>query len=81
MTHQVVLLPAVVVCGQGDAGVGDARLLGQAHLYTHRRRIKTELKANVVAALWEAEFIKFLAALAVLHCHESKNRMNSTRMI
>ena len=37
MTHQVVLLPAVVVCGQGDAGVGDARLLGQAHLYSDTR--------------------------------------------
>ena len=32
----------------------------------HRRRIKTEEKANVVAAVWGEEFIKFLAALAVL---------------
>jgi hypothetical protein len=33
--HQVVLLPAVVVGGEGDAGVGDTRLLSQAHLHHH----------------------------------------------
>ena len=32
----------------------------------HRRRIKTEEKAKVVASVWGQEFIKFLAALAVL---------------
>ena len=31
----------------------------------HRRRIKTK-KAKVVAFVWGEEFIKFLAALAVL---------------
>ena len=33
---------------------------------THRRRIKTEAKAKVVASVWGPEFIQFLAALAVL---------------
>ena len=33
----------------------------------HRRRINTEEKAKVVAAVWGTKFIKFLAALAVLH--------------
>ena len=32
----------------------------------HRRRINTEENAKVVAAVWGTEFIKFLAALAVL---------------
>ena len=36
-------------------------------LVLHRRRIKTEEKANVVAAVWGGEeFIQFLAALAVV---------------
>ena len=33
----------------------------------HRRRIKTEEKAKVVASVCGKEFIQFLAALAVLH--------------
>ena len=33
--------------------------------YSHRRRIFTEEKAKVVAAVWGTEFIQFLAALAV----------------
>ena len=32
----------------------------------HRRRMETEAKAKVVASVWGAEFIQFLAALAVL---------------
>ena len=32
----------------------------------HRLRINTEEKAKVVAAVWGTEFIKFLAALAIL---------------
>ena len=32
----------------------------------HRRRIKTEEKAKVVASVWGEEFIQFLAAIAVL---------------
>ena len=31
-----------------------------------RRRIGTEAKAKVVACIWEAEFVPFLAVLAVL---------------
>ena len=34
----------------------------------HRRRIKTEEKAKVVAFVWVPEFFEFLAALAVIHC-------------
>ena len=35
--------------------------------YIHKRRIKTEEKAKVVASVWGEEFIQFLASLAVLH--------------
>ena len=48
---------------------------------THRRRIKTEEKAKVVAAAWGAELIEFLAALAILHQDDLKNRVNLTRTI
>ena len=34
--------------------------------YLHRRRMKTEAKAKVVASVWRTEFIQFLAALSVL---------------
>ena len=33
----------------------------------HRRRIKTDEKAKVVASVWGEEYIQLLAALAVLH--------------
>ena len=33
----------------------------------HRRRIKTEEKAKVVAAVWGTEFVQFLATLAIFH--------------
>ena len=33
----------------------------------HRRRIKTEEKAKVIASVWREEFFQFLAALTVLH--------------
>ena len=32
----------------------------------HRRRMEREAKAKVVAFVWGAEFVQFLAALAVL---------------
>ena len=32
----------------------------------HRRKIYTEAKAKVVASVWGAPFIQFLAALAIL---------------
>ena len=32
----------------------------------HRKRIKTEEKAKVVAAVWGTELIQFLAALATV---------------
>ena len=47
----------------------------------HRRRINTQEKANVVAAVWGTEFIQFLAALAVLHQDNMKKGMNCTRII
>ena len=40
----------------------------------HRIRINTEEKATVVAAVWGTELIKFLAALAILHHDDLKNR-------
>ena len=47
----------------------------------HRRRIKTEEKAKVVASVFGEEFIQFLVALAVLPMTVLNNKMNCTRMI
>ena len=44
----------------------------------HRRRMETEAKTKVVASVWGAKFIPFLAALAVLPRSIWKNGMNST---
>ena len=49
--------------------------------YTHRRRIKTEEKAKVVAAAVGTELIQLLAAQAILHQDNLKNRMISNRTI
>ena len=46
-----------------------SELLGTFHRLvwcSHRRRIKTEKKAKVVAAVWGTELIKSIAALAIL---------------
>ena len=48
---------------------------------THRRRIKKEEKAKVVASVRGEEFIHILAALDVLPRKILNNRMNCTRMI
>ena len=42
----------------------------------HRRRIDTDAKAKVVASVWGAEFIQFLAAQACLLQSIWKNRLN-----
>ena len=42
----------------------------------HRRRIYTEEKAKVVAAAWATALFKFLAAIAILHRDDLKNRMS-----
>ena len=39
----------------------------------HRRRIYTEEKAKVVAAVLGIEFIQLIAALAILHQDDLKN--------
>ena len=44
-------------------------------MVVHIRRINTEEKAKVVANDWGAEFIKFLAALAILHKDDLKKRI------
>ena len=44
----------------------------------HRRRITTEEKAKVVAAVWGTELIRFLAMLAILHQDDLKKGMNSS---
>ena len=49
--------------------------------YTHRRRIKTEEKAKVVAAAVGTELIQLLAAQAILHQDNLKNRMISNRTL
>ena len=43
----------------------------------HRRRIKTEEKAKVIAAAWKAELIHFFAMLAILHKDDLKKGMNT----
>ena len=45
---------------------GDANI-GPVEHTLHRRRIKTEETAKVVAAVWGTELIQFHAALANLH--------------
>ena len=52
--------------------------LHQVLRLSQRRRIKTEEKAKVVAAVLGTEFIQFLATLAILHREDLKNRMNSS---
>ena len=44
----------------------------------HRRFIKTEEKAKVVASVWGEECIQFLTALAILPRTIMKNRLNSS---
>ena len=41
----------------------------------HRRRLSTEEKAKVVAAVWRTELIQFLDTLAVLHLDSLKERI------
>ena len=41
--------------------------------FTHRRKMCTEKKAKVVAAVLGTEFINFLATLAILHQDDLKN--------
>ena len=43
----------------------------------HRRRTETEGKAKVVASVWGAEFVQFLAVLAVLPQSIWKKGLNS----
>ena len=42
---------------------------------SHRRRIYTEENVKVVVAAWGTELLQFLAALAILHQGELKNRV------
>ena len=51
------------------------------HRYTHRRRnykYCAESKTKVVASVWGANFIQFLAVLAILPRSIWKNRVNSS---
>ena len=45
---------------------------------SHKRRIKTEKKATVVANVWGTELVRFLAVLAILHQDDWKKDMNSS---
>ena len=47
----------------------------------HRRRIKKEEKAKVVAAVWGKELIHFLDALAIFHQDDLKKKMNRIKAI
>ena len=42
----------------------------------HRRRVNTEAKAKVVAAVWGTELIKFLVAQSILHEDNLKERIS-----
>ena len=44
----------------------------------HRRRMELKDKAKVVASVWGAKFVQFLAALAVLPWSILKKRLNSS---
>ena len=44
----------------------------------HRRRMEREAKAKVVASVWGADFVQFLAALAILPRLILKKRLNSS---
>ena len=44
----------------------------------YRRRLKTEEKAKVVAAVWGIVLIKFLAAIAILHQDDLNKGMSSS---
>ena len=58
--------------------VGDVAVFDVAVCASHRRWIKLKDKAKVVAFIWVAKFVQFLAALAVLLQSIWKNRMNLT---
>ena len=47
----------------------------------HRRRMETEAKAKVVTSVWGADFVQFLAALAVLPRSIWKKRLNSAGLV
>ena len=51
---------------EDDQGIHSFPTSTQTFLYTHRRRMEREAKAKVVASVWGADFVQFLAALAVL---------------
>ena len=40
--------------------------------FQNRRRLNTEEKAQVIAAVWGTEFTQFLVALAILHKEDFK---------
>ena len=42
--------------------------------YHHRKRIKTDEKPKVVAAVWGTELIQFLAALNIFHMEDFKEK-------
>ena len=48
---------------------------------SHKRRIKTEKKATVVANVWGTELVRFLAVLAILHQDDWKKDMNSSHRV
>ena len=54
--------PVVSSLHEWHIGTANSR---EPHQNMHRRRMEREAKAKVVASVWGAEFIQFLAALAV----------------
>ena len=50
-------------------------------VYRHRRRIKIEEKAKVVASAWGTDLFKSLPCYSCFALDDLKNMMNCTRMI
>ena len=75
-------VPDKLVVWGHSLGVPIATMEGKGGFIEERVTVQyTEEKAKVVAGVWGIECSQFLAALAILHQDDMKNRMNCTRML
>ena len=65
-----------MILSDGIAHIGITSKTGVGISSNNRRRMEREAKAKVVVSVWGADFVHFLAALAVLPQLIWKNRMN-----
>ena len=61
------LLLVFGLIAQNSAELGHISIQGRANHTIHRRRINSEEKSNVVAAVSGTEFTQLLATLAIFH--------------